>query len=369
MKVAIVHDDLMRRGGAEKVALTISELFPEAPIYTLAYQPDSTYPEFKSKKIHTTWFQYLARNEFWMKWLFFPFGLLAMKSLNIKEFDLVIISTTYCGKYVKIDPKSTVVAYCYTPFRLAWNPSSYSVYSNSKGIVRYIFNRVIHYLKKIDFKESKKIDYFIAMTKETKQRLIEAYKPKNKIPIINPSVELDDYEKSNDIGDYYLIVSRLEPYKKVDLAIKAFNISEKKLVVVGKGSMKSYLKNIAKENIEFREMLSNSELARLYKNCKGFVFPQYEDYGLTPIEANAAGRPVIAYGKGGIQDTMIPYQQNKEDATAFFFYEQSIKALNEAIENFERVTFAPEAARKNAERFSKKRFKKEIISFIDTIIR
>ncbi|WP_420316801.1 glycosyltransferase [Ekhidna sp.] len=292
-----------------------------------------------------------------------------MKSLSVKGFDLVIISTTYCGKYVKIDPQSRVVAYCYTPFRLAWNPNSYPIYTNSKGILRYIFNTVISILRKIDQQESQKINHFIAMTRETQQRLIESYKPESYIPIINPSVELDNYELSKNIGDYYLIVSRLEPYKKVDLAIKAFNNSKRKLVVVGRGSMKGYLKSIANDNIVFHEMLSNSELAQLYKNCKGFVFPQYEDYGLTPIEANAAGRPVIAFGKGGVLDTMIPYHKNQNKATAYFFYEQSVESLNEAITNFERLTFAPDVLRKNAERFSQERFKNELEAFIGQIMK
>ena len=197
MKVAIVHDDLMRRGGAEKVAKTISEMFPEAPIYTLAYQPELTYPEFKNKKVVTSRFQILARNEFLMKWLFFPFGLLAMKSMKLTGYDLVIMSTTYCAKYVNVEKGTKVVAYCYTPSRLAWNPGSYNVYLKSVGITRRIFNTVIKILQNIDRKSSQKIHSFVAMTQETKERLILAYNPINEITIINPAVELNNYSISD----------------------------------------------------------------------------------------------------------------------------------------------------------------------------
>ncbi|WP_456460268.1 glycosyltransferase [Reichenbachiella sp.] len=368
MKVAIVHDDLMRKGGAEKVAKTISDLYPNAPIYTLAYRPDLTYPEFKKKKIITSCFQLLAKNELLMKWLFFPFGMMAMKFIKIEGFDLVIMSTTYCAKYVRVSENTKIVAYCYTPFRLAWNPQSYSVYSKSKGLLKILFDIVVKTLKRIDKQSSKSVDHFIAMTQETKNRLINAYLPRHEIPIINPAVELSNFSFSNNVQNYYLLVSRFEPYKKVDLAIKAFNENGKRLIVVGNGSQKEKLKAISNKNVEFRENLSNEELAKLYENCKGFVFPQHEDYGITPLEANAAGRPVIAYNKGGILDTMIPYQNDKENATAYFFDNQSVKSLNNAIEEFEKITFAPEKARRNAERFSEERFKKELSMFIEGII-
>ncbi|SMD34376.1 Glycosyltransferase involved in cell wall bisynthesis [Reichenbachiella faecimaris] len=367
MKVAIIHDDLMRRGGAEKVAKTISNLYPDAPIYTLAYRPESTYPEFKDKNIITSWFQWFARNEFLMKWLFFPLGLLAMRSIKLKGYDLVIMSTTYCAKYVKIQPGTRIVAYCYTPFRLAWNPMSYDIYKNSKGSIRWVFDNVVTILKNVDKKASTQIDYFIAMTQETRERLIAAYHPKNNIPIINPAVELSNFSISSKIEDYYLLVSRFEPYKKVDLAIEAFNKNGRHLIIVGRGSQKEKLIGLAGKNIEFRENLSDLELAKLYENCRGFIFPQYEDYGITPLEANAAGRPVIAYNKGGVLDTMIPYHLDRKNATAYFFDEQSVESLNRAINAFEKVNFAPNKMRANAERFSEKRFKSELKNFIDSI--
>ena len=138
--------------------------------------------------------------------------------------------------------------------------------------------------------------------------------------------------------------------------------------MVGKGSQETKLREMASSNITFKQNISKDELALLYSNCKGFIFPQYEDYGLTPLEANAAGRPVIAYGKGGVLDTMISYQRDPTNATAYFFEEQNTKRLNDAIDKFEKITFAPEIARKNAEKFSEERFRLEFRNFVDSIM-
>lgn len=357
----------MRRGGAEKVARVISDMYPDAPVYTLCYQPELTYPEYKGRNIKTSWYQVFAKNEKLMKWLFFPLGLMAMKSLDLSEYDLVIMSTTYCAKYVKTGKNTMVVAYCYTPFRLAWNPESYNVYQNSRGLKRMIFNFVVNRLRKIDFRESRKVDYFVAMTEETRRRLVDAYKPKSDIPIINPAVELNNYGISEKIGDYFLVVSRFEPYKKVDLVIEAFNRNGKKLIIVGKGSQEEKLKNLAQGDIEFRQNLSNEELAEMYMNCKALIFPQHEDYGLTPLEANAAGRPVIAYNKGGVLDTMKPYRHFPQEATALLFDEQDVDSLNEAIGKFEELEFKPSHCRENAERFSEEAFIRELENYIAKI--
>lgn len=366
MKVAFVHDDLMRRGGAENVLIALHQIFPEAPIYTLCYRPELTYPEFRSKKIITSWFQYIAFNEKIMKWLFYPIGVWAMKSLSIAEYDLVIISTTFGAKYVNVSGTAKVFAYCYTPFRLIWRPESYNVYSNSSGLGRKLFDLVIARLKKIDLRYAARIDYFFAMTQETKERIIEAYQPDQLVQIVNPPVNLDNFKVSSKEGDYYLVVSRFEPYKKVDLAILAFNMLGKKLIIVGKGSQERYLKSIANENIEFKTNLEYDELSSLYSKCKAFIFPQYEDYGLTPLEANASGRPVIAYRRGGVLDTMIEKNNDSETGTAIFFDDQIPESIIEAVTKFETMSFDPQKLRAHAETFSIEHFKKEIESFIKT---
>ncbi len=365
MKIAYVHDDLMRRGGAERVLLSLHKIYPEAPIYTLAYKKDKTYPEFRKKIIKKSWFQTLALNETIMKWLFYPFGVWAMKSLDLTEYDIVIISTTFGGKYVKVSSHAKVYTYCYTPFRLVWRPDSYTIYENSRGLSRTFLNWIIGRLKKIDMKAANRTDYFLAMTEPMRKRIVEAYNPERDVQIFNPPVDFSRFHVSDKIEEYYLVVSRFEPYKKVDLVIETFNKNGKQLVVVGGGSQEKYLKQIAKSNITFKHGLSQSQLAEVYAKCKALIFPQYEDYGLTPLEANASGRPVIAFRGGGILDTMIEYTGDVKSSTAILFDDQSTKSINEALDIFENLNFDPIFLRKHAESFSESRFTSSIANFIN----
>ncbi|MDT3401760.1 glycosyltransferase [Mucilaginibacter terrae] len=364
MKVAIIHDELMRKGGAEQVVLTMLKAFPNADIYTLAYDPEGTYPEYRNYKINTSKFQFFAKNVKVMHALFFPFGIIAMQSMKIKDYDVVLISNTHCAKYVQIDPKSLVIMYTHTPFRLAWNPTSYTQYLNSKGAYRWVFNRVINALRKIDSKSAQRGDYFIANTVQTAQRIRDSYKATN-VSIINPDVKVRNFHVNDKIGDYYLVVSRLEFYKKVDLAIQAFNKLNYKLIIVGNGTKIDELKDMANDNITFKSGVDNTELAELYANCKALIFPQHEDYGITPLEANASGRPVIAYGKGGVLETMIPYDGKSSDCTAVFFDEQSVESLIEAVKISEIINFNPAFIRENALRFDEKVFIEKLVHFVD----
>lgn len=363
MRIAIVHDELMRRGGAEQVVMTMLKAFPDADVFTLAYNPEGTYPEYKNYKVKTSKLQFLSKSVTWMQRMFFPFGILAMKSLKVHGYDVVLISNTHSGKYVNIDPKALVFIYTYTPFRLAWNPTSYSQYNQSTGATRIIFDRVISILKKIDRKAAQRGNYFMGMTQETAQRIKDAYGVED-IKIIPPDVKTRNFYVSEKPKDYYLLVSRLEYYKKADLAIEAFNALGLKLIVVGNGTKAEELKKLASNNIEFRKGLSSEELAELYANCKALIFPQHEDYGITPLEANASGRPVIAFGTGGVLETMIPYAGNASTSTAIFFAEQTKEKLIEAIKVFETLEFDSKFIREHAEKFDEKVFMCELKKFI-----
>jgi glycosyltransferase involved in cell wall biosynthesis len=366
MKVAIVHDELIRRGGGEQVVLTMLKAFPDAHLYTSCYNPDKTYPEFKKYSIKTSLFGGLAKNERLLKLLFFPFGLLAMKFLKVKGYDIVIISNTYCAKYVSISDSSKIFIYTYTPFRLAWNPTSYEEYNKSKGIKRMLYDQVVAILKKIDKKAASKGNYFLGMTQETAERIRQAYDVRD-VKIIPPAVKCENFYIGKTVSNYYLLVSRLEFYKKVDLAVKAFNELGHRLIVVGNGSKKEYLKSIAKSNIEFKNSLSKEEIATLYANCKAFIFPQHEDYGITPLEANASGRPIIAYAKGGVLETMVPYNGVDSDFTAVFFNDQTVDSLIKGISLFEQIApkVQSEFIRKHAEKFDESVFIKKFIDYVN----
>lgn len=365
MRVAILHDDLMRRGGGEQVVLSMLKAFPNADLFTLCYKPDLTYPEFKAFKIHTSIYQALAKNEKIMKWLFFPFGLLAMKLMHIKNYDIVLISGTYCAKYARIDKNTKVYIYTYTPFRLAWNPTSYKEYNESKGLMRLLFNTVIKILRIIDRREAKKGNVFFAMTEETAQRIRDAYQVTN-IKIIPPPVKSKNfYVNEHTNKDYYLVVSRLEFYKKVDLVVEVFNELGLPLIIVGNGSKKNELTEIAKSNINFKSGLSIEELKNLYTNCKAFIFPQYEDYGITPLEANASGRPVIAYAKGGVLETMIPYKNEYSPFTSIFFEEQTKDSLISAVRQLEHLDINSSYIHSHVMKFDEEVFINKLIKAVN----
>lgn len=360
MKVAVVHDDLMRRGGAEQVVLSIMKAYPNADLFTLCYQADLTYEEFKNYKIRTSYYQYLVKTEKMMKLLFFPLGIICMKLLQIKNYDVVIVSSTFCGKYGSINRSSKIFLYTYTPFRLAWNPDSYNEYNNSKGISRAIFNSVIKWLRFIDKNEAQKANYHISMTKETAERVKIAYNI-SEIAIIHPAVKTNNFFVNAEVEKkYFLIVSRLEFYKKVDLAIEVFNELGLPLIIVGNGSKREELKAMANANIEFKSGLSSKQLAELYSGCKAFIFPQHEDYGITPLEANASGRPVIAYAKGGVLETMIPYENDSKPFTSIFFKEQTKESLLQAIKQLEFLNVNAMFIRSHAMNFDEEVFINEL---------
>lgn len=364
MKIAIVHDELIRRGGAEQVVLCFHYAFPEAPIYTMVYKPEATYPEFKDCNITTSWYNKVIKTEKQMKDWFFPLGVIAMKQLDVTGFDVVLMSSTYCAKYVKVSPNTIVINYCHTPFRLIWYPESYAQFLTAKGLKKLAYNFVINALKKIDFKSAQRTNFFITNAHEVTHRIKEKYQFNGEIPVIKPSATIDNFYVSSTIKDYFLVVCRLEYYKKVDLVINAFNILGLPLVIVGKGSKEHELKAMAKPNITFKQGLSAEELSTIYAECRALIFPQEEDYGITPIEAAASGRPVIAYGKGGVWETMIPYTTDALSATALFFEEQTPESLIEAIEKFETLSFNPQFIREHSEKFSSEIFIEQIKEYV-----
>jgi glycosyltransferase involved in cell wall biosynthesis len=366
VKIAIVHDELVRKGGAEQVVLSFLKAFPFAPIYTLSYNADKTYPEFKNYNIKTSWFGKFVKDEHNLKRFFFPFAVWAMRKIHLKGYDVVLQSTTHCAKYIKVDPGTLVITYCHTPFRLAWRPDTYEEVVQSNWVRRQIYQVVISMLRKIDKFHAERTDWFLTNSREVVSRILFAYHPKHRVTVINPPVKCRNFYVSEEIEDYYLVVSRFEPYKKVDLVIETFNeMPGKKLVIVGKGSMESELKSKAKGNISFFSGLTAQELAEKYSKCKAFIFPQLEDYGITPLEANASGRPVIAYGKGGVLDTMIPVKEGDgKRATSVFFNEQTTEALSAAIEYFESLNFDPVFISNHAEKFDELHFVEKLQDFI-----
>lgn len=355
MKMAIIHDMIVDRGGAERVLLYFHEAFPDVPIFTTLYIPDSSYPEFRELNISSTFYGKFARNQALYRKLYFPLGLMASRSLDLSEFDLVLQSTTHGAKYAKYNGDSYIISYCYTPFRLAWRPESYTQVKTANKLKRVAFDTVIKILKRVDYAAAQRPDEYWAMTSETAERIHSAY-GKKVTRIISPPIDSGRYHISAHPEDYFLTVSRLEPYKLVDLVIKTFNKMGLPLKIVGRGTQKKYLRSIANDNIEFLDNVDDNQLADLYSNCKALVFPQHEDYGIVPLEANASGRPVIAFGQGGVLDTMVPYQENDSKWTAIFFSEQTVNALSRAVRLSQTLENDPVFTRGHAKQFDKEAF-------------
>lgn len=358
----------MCRAGGEQVALCFHKAFPDAPIYTQCYQPHLTFPEFKQCDIRTTWLRHIAKTDDMMKSLFFPLGVWAMQSHDLTEFDVVLMSGTHCAKYVKVRSDALVISYSFTPFRLAWAPASYAQYAEAGPVKRVLFDTVLRYLRNVDFRFGQRPNYYVAMTEETADRIKQAYRINEKLAIINPPVNATNFYISDLPKNYFLVVSRLEYYKKVDMVVDAFNQLGYPLVVVGKGVQADEIKARANSNVRFLSGLSAQELADVYAGCRAFIFPQHEDYGITPLEANAAGRPVIAYAAGGVLATQIPVNNNPAEATALFFSEQTVDNLVEAVRSFETIEneFDSTFIRAHAETFDETLFIQHIQQFVTT---
>jgi glycosyltransferase involved in cell wall biosynthesis len=302
-----------------------------------------------------------------MKKLFFPFGVWAMRQLDLTAYDVILQSTTHCAKYIKTRSDALIITYCHTPFRLVWRSETYEQVRNASFLKRIAFQYVINRLRKIDLKSARRTDWFVTNSSEVVPRIEQAYHPKQPISVINPSVKCKNFYVDENPEDYFLVVSRFEPYKKVDLVIEAFNqMPDKKLLIVGKGTKENELRSMAGPNIQFLKSLSADALATVFARCKALIFPQLEDYGITPLEASASGRPVIAYGSGGVLDTMIPVSDisSAERSTALFFNTQTTEAIIHAVSIFDNFAFNSAFIRKHAESFDEEQFVMKIKKFV-----
>ena len=353
MKVAIVYDRVNKWGGAERVLLTLHEMFPEAPLYTSVYDEKNAPWAKAFPRVITSFIQKIpfAKNnhEFLA-----PLMPLAFETFNFDGFDLVISVTSESAKGIITRPGTTHICYCLTPTRYLW--SGYEDYFKN-SILKFITKPIVSYLKSWDKIASGRPDKIIAISTEVKSRIKRYYDRDSEI--IFPPVNIhENIEPKTIEGKYYLIVSRLVSYKKVDLAIKTFNKLGYPLYIVGTGNQETKLKLMSRQNIKFLGGVSDEELLDVYKNAIALIMPQEEDFGIVSIEAQSMGIPVIAYSKGGAVDTVT------DGITGVIFNEQNEESLSQAIEKFSEISFNRKTLMTNATRFSKEVFKKEFIKNI-----
>ncbi len=350
MKIALVHDDLIQWGGAEKVLAEISNIFPDAPIYTAIVDLKNPLiaKHFKDKKIITSFLQKLPFVKTFYKPLM-PLYPIAFEQFAFTKYDLVISQTTRFAKSIITKPETTHICYIHTPPRFLWNFNG----EKTNGILEPLLSK----LRTFDKISSKRVDYFIAGSENCQRRLKKIYNAPSKVLYPFVDTEKLNPQKSFD-GDYYLIISRLNKYKNVETALKAFKKNGQKLRIVGSGPMFNQIRKEASQNIEVLGKVSDELLESLIAGSRGLIITAEEDFGMTSIEAQALGKGVIAYGAGGALETIVPGK------TGNFFPEQTSESLNKAIEIFENLKIDPEDCYTNAKRFSKEKFKERLLALI-----
>lgn len=355
MKVAIVHDWLVGYGGGERVIEDFLKIFPDAPVYTLVYAPDTLPKRFENYDIRTT---YLQKIPFATKLYKNMLTLMpkAWEALDLSEYDLVLSSCSSCSKGVITRPDAIHICYCHTPTRYIWD--FYYQYLNSSGLLkRLVMPGMIHKMRLWDKAAADRVDYFISNSNFTAKRVRKYYRREPEV--IYPGVHINDYPVTEEPDDYYLVVSRFVYYKRVELAVDACTRLNKRLVVIGKGPELKKIKQLAGPTIEFIGYVSDEEMMKYYSNAKAFLFPGEEDFGITPVEAQSAGVPVLAYGHGGALETVI------DGKTGMFFQEQTTESVMDCIKKFEEqgIAYTRKEIREHSIQFSEERFREEILAF------
>ena len=365
-KVALVHDWLNGMRGGEKVLEALCELYPEAEIFTLLLKRDKISPRIGDMTIHTSFIQNLP---FALKHYrnYLPLFPRAIEQFDLTGFDLVISTSHAVAKGCKPPAGAVNVCYCFTPMRYIW--FLYREYFGDNFFKKLLLNPCFSYLRRWDIRSSGRVGEFLAISNVVAERINQIYN--REAEIIYPPVDTDFFRPGGEIGDYFLIVSALVPYKKLDLAIGAFSKLGLPLRVVGSGPLATRLKELAAPNIHFTGWQSDDDLCRQYQGCRALIFPGVEDFGIVPLEAQSCGRPVIGLGEGGLTETTIPLSAGGEEPpTGIFFSQQTEESLIDGVRRFieNESKFNPDAIRAHAKKFNKNIFKTNFSSKINQIL-
>lgn len=361
MRVAVVHEWLTKLAGSEKVVQAALELHPDAPLYTLIHDSRATRDtELRRHAIHTSFLDSLPFSR--SKWrLYLPLMPLAVEQFDLSDYDLVLSSNHCVAKGILTRADQLHISYVHTPMRYAWDLHGQYLRESGLGFgPRGLLARaILHRLRQWDVLAANRVDVFVANSRTVARRIWKTYR--RRAHVIYPPVDVNRFVPDRPREEFYLAVSRFVPYKRMDLIVQAFRESGRPLVVIGDGPDESKVRALAGPNVTFLGRRSDEVVADHMQRCRAFVFAADEDFGITPVEAQAAGAPVIAYGAGGVTESVVPGQ------TGLFFPQQTSASLVDAIKQFEATEsrFDPAALRANAERFSKPRFQRELSHLID----
>lgn len=361
-KIALVHDWLNQNGGAENVLEEFVSLFPGAPVYTSMYAPEKMPDTYREWPIQTSFMQRLPGvTRYHQPYL--PFYPLAFARTDLREYDLVLSNKSGFCHGIQAGGKGQRpihICYCLTPTRFLWLYEQYREREQINGLADRLLQPLLALLRRWDRAVAQNVDHFVAISTEIQQRIKNIYGRES--VVIHPPVDTTYFQPdpTGHVGDYYLIVGRLIPYKRVDLAVEAFShLPNEKLIVIGDGRDLEELSAQSGPNVTFLGRQSREKVLELLQGCKAFIFPGLEDFGIAPVEAMSVGRPVIAFAGGGALDTVVP------GITGELFAQQDVESLLTTLQNFDAMSYDPVACRQQAERFSTENFRHKLLTFVE----
>ena len=356
MKIALAHEMLVKLGGAERVLKSLSDLYLKAPIYTLFYDSKKTDEWFGDKKMHP------SKLQKWFKLGIKPKFLLskmpkAVEKWNFSNYDVVISSSSAFIHGIKTGPNTKHICFCHSPMRYAWD-YTHEYTKNYSKFMQFLIARKLNKIRQWDFLTSGQPDLIIANSKHVQKR-IQKYWRRDSV-VVYPPVDVNRFTPQKHHEDYFLIVSALTPFKRIDLAIHTFNKIRRKLIIIGDGTQRKYLESIAHDNIEFLGYKDDHVTRDYIENCRAFIFPGEEDFGITPVEAMAAGKPVLAYGMGGVTESV------QAGISGEFFYKLTPESLEDGLARLlaNEKSYNPNTIRLTAEQFDEKVFAEKIQTIV-----
>jgi glycosyltransferase involved in cell wall biosynthesis len=354
-KVALVQDYLAQMGGAERVTEVLHQMLPDADLYTTLAVPDRLSSYLREAQPKTTWMQSLpAKSRLYRHYFFlYPFGI---EAIRLDDYDLIVSSCCGYAKGVKRHLGAVHVCYCHNPMRWVWRFSDYVSRDKFNGLTKLALSAIVKGLKQWEKRAATRPDFYIANSRIVADRLRSAFGVEAEV--IEPPIVTSRFKVSAEIDDYYLILSRLVPYKRVDLAVEACTRTGRKLVVIGDGSDRARLEKMAGPTVTFLGRQNDATVDRYASRCLALILPGEEDFGMAPLEINAAGRPVVAYGAGGATETIIG------NLNGVLFRQQSVESLIEALEECESKDWDATAIRCHALRYDVSVFQERMLSFL-----
>lgn len=357
-RTVLVHDYLNQYGGAERVLEAMHELVPHSPVYTSLYDPDAMPAAYRNWDVRTTFIDRMpvAKRNHQMVLPAYP---VAFDRLQVPDCDLVLSSSSAWAKMVRPPAGAVHVSYIHSPMRFAWTFRQYCEREKLPGVARHGLRPVMGVFRWRDRVTTSRVDRLIANSTVVQERIRRYWKRES--TVIFPPVETDRFTPgpASEVGDYFLMVSRLVPYKRFDIAIEAFNRLGLPLWIVGDGRDRARLESLAGPSIRFLGRLPDDEVRHLWARCRATVFMSEDDFGIAQVEAQAAGRPVIAYAAGGVYDTVVP------DETGVWVERQTVDSLIDALRRFDTLSFSTDRLVQHAERFSRQRFQRELVAIVN----